>query len=180
MDPLEQFIRDNKEQLQHRAKDRDALWDKINQDIEPQKTPVVRNLNWQRWAAAASIVLAIGVGLLWMQNNNSSSVNHLAIQRSIEIMEIESHYQKLINARVSQVKNSSSLTDLQKKEIIKYLDKLEKESSDLEKELEVNINNVQIIQAIINNYRARLDVMEKLLDNSTNNKNKRHERNISI
>jgi len=180
MDPLEQFIRDNKEQLQHRAKDREALWDKINRDIEPRKTPIFRKLNWQRWAAAASVVLALSLGLLWLQNDNMANQDNLAGQKSVEVLEIESHYQKLINARVLQVKNSTELTDQQKEEILSYLNNLEKESTSLEKELEVNINNVQIIQAIINNYRARLDVMEKLLDSATNQKNKKHERNISI
>jgi len=180
MDPLEQFIRDNKEQLQHRAKDKEALWDKINQDIESRKNLSIRKINWQRWAAAASLILAIGVGLFWTQNNGAESKDQLANLQSIEIMEIESHYQKLVKARVLQVKNSTSLTDPQKEEIIAYLNKLEIESSGLEKELEVNINNVQIIQAIIDNYRARLDVMEKLLDSSTNHNNERHEKNISI
>lgn len=179
MDPLEQFIRENKDELQHRLGDREALWDKINMEIEPRKKTIVKKLNWQRWAAAASIIMAIGVGLFWIQGGNIEE-GSIASQKPLEILEIDAHYQKLINARVRQVKNSTSLSETEKSEIISYLEKLEIESRELEKELQSNINNVQIIQAIINNYRERLEIMEKLLDRSNNQNKIRNERNISI
>lgn len=178
MDPLEQFIRSNKEELKHSLENKDALWDAINKDITPRKQAVVRKLAWRKWAVAASFLLAIGAGLFWV--NSPGPNNSIASEKPLEVLEIDAHYQKLINARVVQVKNSTSLTEQQKKEIINYLENLESESLELEKELEVNINNVQIIQAIINNYRERLDIMEKLLDRSTDQNINKHERNISI
>jgi len=178
MDPLEQFIRDNKEELKHKLENKDALWDAINKDITPRKQAVVKRLGWQKWAIAASFLLAVGVGMLWL--NNGSTDSNMVAEKPLEILEIDAHYQKLINARVMQVKNSTSLSQQQKTEIIKYLQNLENESLELEKELEININNVQIIQAIINNYRERLDIMEKLLDRSIDQNNNKHERNISI
>ena len=181
MDPLEKFIRENKDDLRHRLKDKDSLWNKIDGDILPSNQVVVKKLAWQKWAVAASIFLAVGLGLLWQQSNNRGASNgSFASELPTEVLEIDAHYNKLINTRVRQVKNSKELSEQQKTEIISYLDKLEKESLDLEKELIVNINNVQIIQAMIENYRARLDVLEKLLNRSTNQRNKKHERNISI
>ena len=181
MDPLEKFIRENKDDLRHRIKDKDSLWEKIDQDILLSNQVVVKKLNWKKWAVAASIFFVVGLGLLWQQFNNKGKTSaSYASELPTEVLEIDAHYNKLINTRVRQVKNSKELSEHQKTEIISYLDKLEKESLDLEKELEVNINNVQIIQAMIENYRARLDVLEKLLNRSTNQKSKKHERNISI
>ncbi len=179
MDPLEQFIRNNKEELKHKLDNKDALWDAINKDIAPRKQAVVRKLDWKKWAVAASLFLAIGTGFFWLNSTNSGT-NIAVHQKPLEVMEIDAHYQKLVNARVMQVKNSASLSAQQKKEIINYLQNLENESLELEKELESNINNVQIIQAIINNYRERLDIMEKLLNRSADQNTNKHERNISI
>ena len=182
MDPIEKFIRENKDQLRHRLKDKDSLWDKIDQDIQPSNQVVVKKLAWRKWAVAASIFLAVGVGLFWQQSNNRGQSNggSFASELPTKLLEIDAHYNKLINTHVRQVKNSKELSEQQKNEVISYLEKLEKESLDLEKELKVNINNVQIIQAMIENYRARLEVLEKLLNRSTNQRNKNDERNISI
>jgi len=178
MDPLEDFIHKNKEQLKEPLLRKEQLWETIKLDILPVKKTTVRKLYWRKWAAAAGILLVVGLGLFWM--NNADTSNQLANNKPVEVLEIDAHYQKLINVRIVQVKNSTTLSENQKKEIIDYLQNLEKESQKLETELEKNVNNVQIIQAIIKNYRERLEIMENLLDRSTEQNSNKHERNISI
>jgi len=179
MDPLEDFIQHNKAAFSDPLESKERIWRAIEQDMELKEKPLVRQLYWRRWVVAASLVLGIALGAVWL-NSAFRQIELASSSKSLEVLEIDAYYQKMINAKSVQVRQSSSLTDSQKSEIRNYLQRLQSESQELELELEKNVNNVQIIQAIIKNYRERLEIMENLLDRSVEQNSNKYERNISI
>jgi len=179
MDPLEDFIQNNKAAFSDPLESKERIWRAIEQDMELKEKPLVRQLYWRRWVVAASLVLGIALGAVWL-NSAFRQIELASSSKSLEVLEIDAYYQKMINAKSVQVRQSSSLTDSQKSEIRNYLQRLQSESQELELELGNNVNNVQIIQAIIKNYRERLEIMENLLDRSVEQNSNKYERNISI
>jgi len=179
MDPLEDFIQNNKAAFSDPLESKERIWRAIEQDMELKEKPLVRQLYWRRWVVAASLVLGIALGAVWL-NGAFRQIELASSSKSLEVLEIDAYYQKMINAKSVQVRQSSSLTDSQKSEIRNYLQRLQSESQELELELGKNVNNVQIIQAIIKNYRERLEIMENLLDRSVEQNSNKYERNISI
>lgn len=114
MNPLEEFILDNREDLDKiEAVPRDQLWDKINQQLNPSaKLKVVApSANpWQisigrNWLmVAASLALAIGVGLYWF--NTSVPVQSATLelaQFSPELAKEQARYIELVRAKEEEL-----------------------------------------------------------------------------
>ena len=117
---------------------------------------------------AAITVLVLGIG--WMLFNlgkiqgaqeftdaNSSPVF------SDEFKEAEFFFTEQVNQKKKEVLAFSSPDNQDTKQIMEELKKLELQYLDLKEELTLNQDNPQIINAMIENYRIRLSVLERLL-----------------
>lgn len=177
MDSLENFIRENKDDLKRKHPNKEALWEKISVDLpqEKKETKVV-TISYKFLMRAAAVILLCGVLSVFFLNNNTSHSDGLVSQ---EFLEIDAHYQTLVHARIEQVKNNSSISNKEKEEFMNYINDLEKESNKLQQELNKNLNNELIIEAMIDNYKDRLRLMEQLL-NRVDKINKDEESNITI
>jgi hypothetical protein len=62
----------------------DAVWDKIETELTPKKATKILQLNqWKWWAAAASIVVLIGIFFLFMTDNQSVSYSEEKINKNL-------------------------------------------------------------------------------------------------
>lgn len=118
---------------------------------------------------AAVFLLVLGVGWLFfnlgkMQSNASYANNQeVVVPFSDELTEAETFFTEQVNIKKEEVLAYSSSNNEATKQIMLELEKLELQYIDLKEELEVNRDNAQIINAMIENYRMRLSVLEKLL-----------------
>ena len=114
MNPLEEFILDNREELDKiESVPADRLWNKINPSLNPPSELSVAHQASNPWEVsigrnwllvAASIVIAIGVGLYWF--NNPSSQDQLALelaQYSPELAKEQARYSKLVEAKEEEL-----------------------------------------------------------------------------
>lgn len=178
MDPLEKFIRENKDALKHKHPDRENLWKKIATDLPEEKVePKVVSISYKFLAKAAAALLICGFATMFLWNNNSKTEEFVMDPQYIEI---NTHYAQLVNAQKHKLENSTALSKSEKDEFLVYINELEKESLELEKELARNLNNELIIEAVIKNYKERMRLMEQLLNRVENINNKENEKNISI
>ena len=160
-DNLEQFIMDNRE-----AFDQDIpnprIWERIDQQIAAP--PKNRRLKmWKAMGIAASVAILIGFGAL-LGANYSASPSLAAADESgfaLELEEMENYYQQQIEkkkARLVGLEYEGSVTE--------DLQQLDGFFEELKGELEVSPKGAEerIIEAMINNYQIRIDILERVLN----------------
>lgn len=173
-DPLEDFIRDNREAFNETSMPEgheDRFLMKLNASTSALEKPVRRlNSKITRIAAAAVVILGFGAGMFYLGQQDqldSSGSEQLASMRladvNPEMAEVETFFTKQIESqrsRVAEMNGNEEVTAA----FLAELDALELQYTDLEKELALQPNNDQIVQAMIRNYKLRIDVLEKLMN----------------
>lgn len=180
-DKLEKFIRDNRSSFDDGQPPKD-LWKKI----ERPKARLLR-LTWKQvaWRAAAVVIIFSASWFLHDLINKDASP---AIQAEaeeersplyIEFIEAEAFY----TARIDQRKEEFLYLAKEDPELVREIDmelsELEQVYEELKSDLNDNADNEQVIEALIQNYRLKLEILEEMLylleKSKTNEKNKNHE-----
>ena len=179
MDELERFISHNREAFDDRRPDKIKMWEKIEQQL-PQ-TPRAKRfslVNRFMRIAASLLLLALLGSVLFIQSKSDRSTNMIAEQE--ELQDINSYYNQLIDYKVRQVKTSVALSEADKREFLDYFKELETECEALEKDLALQFDNEQVLSAIVENYRQRLNLLENLLRRLNQTKVKNDEKSILL
>lgn len=148
--------------------DKLKLWSKIDAEItEPEQKviPLWKRTSF-RIAASVIILLTCTVSFLTLSNYNSEGqiVNN-------ELHQINSHYQALVDNQIQLIKTNSNLNEEEKVMFLMLADDLDIEYKKLRNELQEGVNDQKIIEAIINNYKRKIQLMEDLLERSYPAKN---------
>ena len=163
MDNFEKHIRENKQAFDVHKVDKDKLWQGIASQLDDKPQPKVIPL-WKskKLRVAASIVLLMGLSLMtfFVLNNQTQNMDAYANE---ELLEIDMHYQHLVYQQVQLVKNHPKLSDKDKKEFLSFIDELDKEYDQLKLEMQNNLDNELILEAIVQNYKKRIELIENLL-----------------
>ena len=186
-DPLEQFIHNNKESFP-KATPSDDLWAKIDAGLPELEKKALPNAVKEKvvqikvktiWRAAAVLILGFGIGYLTANwgKDDASNVNPIAAQAdsldtevvnnyyfsladlSPELKEVEVYYQGEIDQRMQELE----AFDVGNKDL-EEMDELKAEYVSLQNEAVSNTNNARVIEAMIDNYKLRLQVLETVLD----------------
>lgn len=117
---------------------------------------------------AAVFILVFGIGWLVfnlgkIQASQEFASNTSSINISNDMEEVEFFFTEQVNLKKKEVLAYSSSNNKATQHIMLELEKLELEYLDLKEELAINNNNEQVINAMIENYRMRLNLLEKLL-----------------
>ena len=163
MDNFEKHIRENSALFDDHKADEAKMWSRIATELKtekPKELPLWR-LPWVR--IAASVVLLIGIagviGLSLLESANTTE-NRYA---SEELLDIDMHYKSLVSHHVKLVKNHPSLSKDDKTEFLSFMDELDAENVRLRSELQKNLDNELVLEAIISNYKQRIELIENLL-----------------
>lgn len=159
-DKLEQFITSNRKSFDQSMPD-PAIWAKIDQRLPKQETkvfPIRRFLS-----IAASVCLLVGMGIaIGLHMAAPNQVNSLA-DISQEYEQIETFYANKVNYKVAQLaklnKNTNPLLKQDLEELDQWLKHLHTELSEVPK-----AKREKVINAIIKNYKTKLEVLETVLD----------------
>lgn len=118
------------------------------------------NMSWRWLSAAASIVLIIGFGL---GTNHQKQQTDLA-DISPKMAEVQNYFVATIRQELQAVENNRSLeTEALIEHALEGLETLEEQYNFFVVELSKNRNEKKIIQAMIDNYQQRLEILENLL-----------------
>ena len=166
-DRLEEYIKNHRDEF-----DQDSpppmVWMNIekNLDKEQNKDVVVKQTStpiiMRIMQIAAMFVVVMGVGLLIGLQINNGNKNAFSSPQLQEFVEAEKHYSKEID-KMWQVVNASSLDE--KETIQEDLNALDAVYNELKNELlsNPNANTDYVVNAMINNYRAKIDILETVL-----------------
>lgn len=136
---------------------------------------------------AAILVLLFGVGWLFFNLGKiqgsqgfASNSSNLIPDYSVELTDAEQFFTQQVNLKKKEVLAYSNTNNAATKQIMLELEKLDFQYLDLKEELAINNDNQQILNAMIENYRMRLSVLERLLKQlkKSNNIKQKHHENI--
>jgi hypothetical protein len=167
-DNLEKYILGHREQFDDLEPD-PALWDRI----ETRKAPVIR-INWGGVAWKAAAVVAIFISSYFFHDYMASrkqdkgfiagKLDDMESPMVKELIEAEAYYTSQIDMRKQEVfKLTANSPDVQK-EINTELVEMDKVFEELKHDLKDNADNEEVIEAMIQNYRLKLDILEEMLN----------------
>ncbi|MBO0323870.1 hypothetical protein J0X14_16285 [Muricauda sp. CAU 1633] len=163
MDNFEKHIRENKQAFDIHRVDKDKLWEgiasQLNEKPESKVIPLWRS---RKLWAAASIVLLLGLSVMTFFTINNPNQN-MDTYANEELLEIDMHYQHLVYQQVQLVKNHPRLSEGDKKEFLSFMDELDVEYQQLKLEMQNNLDNERVLEAIVANYKKRIELIENLL-----------------
>jgi hypothetical protein len=162
-DPLERFIRENRDAFDSEIPDL-RVWANITKET-PAKAKII-GIGWQRnlLRAAASVALLVtGLGLgIWYARSGQPPAMAMS-DVSNEYAELEQYFQSDI---AGKQKKLATFTGSQSAEVHEDLEQLDGMMAELKLEL-ANVpegNREQVVRAMIENYKAKAAILERVLE----------------
>ena len=166
-DKLEQFITENRQTFEIEGPS-DDLWDKIKKPEKP-----IRKISLPGWAlrvAAAMLIFMIAwFGRDWLDKKE----NEIVVDENTITPEQEKQYRLLMEAemyytsRINDARSELAVLAGTDKSILEDLDtdltELDDIFEDLKNDLKENGDNEEVIEAMIQNYRIKLEILEEML-----------------
>jgi len=176
-DKLEQFIRDNRKNFGELEPNPD-LWNKIERPEHKAKT---LRFSMKTFLGRAAAVAAIFVAAYYFhdfrskrmaEKSEKSTKNNPVYQ---EFIEAEFYYAAQISERKQELfLLTNDVPDIQK-EVSGELNELDLEYQKLKEDLMDDANNQEVIEAMIQNFRIKLEILEEMLQQI---KSKQHKNTI--
>ncbi len=163
MDNFEKNIKHNKALFDVYKADKSKLWANIESrlDLPEQKVKTVRLWTTPIFKVAATVIIALGLfSIINIGLNSSNTQNNFASQ---ELSDIDMHYKGLVAYQVKLVKNHTQLSAKEKETFLLFMDELDDEYEVLKQELQKGLDSERVLEAIVINYKKRIELIENLL-----------------
>lgn len=194
-DSFEDFVNNNRDDLDGDSPSIGHL-DRMKAKLEenasaPPSTPKVVSFEVRKlwWTAAAAAAIAVIVFSAWPSNETEAPVlaEHSAIETPVaavalsdvspEMAEVEDYFIQSVSTRVQAVDQYGKSTESFVKGCLDRLSALENDYNELKKDLSANHKDQRVINAMIQNYRIRLQVLDQLLQQLELNQQRKQEKN---
>jgi hypothetical protein len=181
MDKLEEHIRKNREDLDMYSPP-EGIWRKIRKMLNRE------NSISRHWILIAAMIVVIlgtaaiffGHGYRWSSSGRQKNNNGDLTRAIMQLKETEVYYNNLSNSLYTEAKPLLTNKPEIRKELNSDLSQLDSICTDIKKDLKDNIANQDVVEALIQNYRIKIRILEDMLrvlkENETNpEKPKSHE-----
>jgi hypothetical protein len=173
MDNLEEHIRKNRKYFD-KYNPPDKIWKKINKELNLEKS--LRRKQW--FSIAAMIVVILGTALVlfkpqfrWSESARNKNNEKRLYQSVPQLKETEIYYTNLINTLYKEATPLLTNNPDVKKELNTDLSQIDSICSDIKKDLKDNISNKEVVEALIQNYRIKIQILEDMLSVLKENEN---------
>lgn len=156
---LKDFIDVNRESFEvydYAQDDWQAISAKLNQEEKRAKSVVIP-LKYV-WRAASIFLIMIGA-VFYMSWVNWKSQSQ-EIMMSAELQEAEYYYGELIATKVAHIQR---LDQNAEQEVFRNMEALDQAFSELRSDLKDNADNEEVIHAMIDNYKIKLQILEQII-----------------
>ena len=147
-DQLKQFVEGQREEFELYEADNQAMWHEIQQKLDQKgrfKPPV-----WLKVAAVFALVVTSFVSWYVVRSNNTLPQ---------QVTEMEAYYGPLTGEKLQFIKNNEDIDPA----ILQDLEVLDKAYKELKEDLKEDVDNQEVINAMIQTYRAKLKILEQIL-----------------
>ncbi|MEQ9101425.1 MAG: hypothetical protein RIF36_06405 [Imperialibacter sp.] len=145
--------------------DLDLAWENIDKRLNGGKKSrkVVPMWGWSgkvaRAAAAVTLLLAASITFMWNGAGSSKSQPTLSMV-SPEMAETEQYYAMMISEKMNEIEANGQWVD---KEVVEDMLALDQAYTELQTDLADNVDNEEVIHAMIVNYKIKLDILDRIL-----------------
>jgi len=134
----------------------EELWSGIDKGLEAKKAKRV-SLHYRKLLAIAAM-LVLAVGIAWVSLKVDSAGNTIA--KAPEWLETEEFYSAQIREKMQVLETKRGELD---QTVFEDLEMLDKAFTELKEDLQDNADNEEVIEAMIQNYRIKLQILEEIL-----------------
>ncbi len=179
-DNFKDWVEDERAAFEFQNPDLDGLWENI--DNELKKSESKKNVFWKAtMKIAASILIVCMCTWVGFRTYNYKQFVHEGAgltQISSELAETEVYYASQVSEKLEIIKANDEELHI---EVASTIEELDEEYQLLKQDLNDQADNEEVIEAMIDNYRLKLDLLEKILSElQTDEKafNAKKERNL--
>ncbi len=161
MDNFEKYVQEHKNEFDEHKADREMLWAKIEGELPEQKVlPLWRS---RSVGIAASLLFLVGLAasIGFFARNGTTEQTQFVDK---ELIDIDTHYMGLVSQQIELLQNHPNLSQEDKKEFLGFINELDAEYKVLRLEMNKNLDNEIVLEAIVKNYKKRIELIENLLD----------------
>jgi hypothetical protein len=163
MENFEEHIRNNREDLD-KYETPSGTWRKIEKELRKDK-PVLRH--WVSIAAMIAVIFGSAVILFrpvyrWSDDKKDNS-NDIS-KSNPQLKETEIYYNNLVNSLYKEATPLLTNNPEVRKELNSDLSHLDSICVDLKKDLKDNISNQEVVEALIKNYRIKIEILEDMVN----------------
>lgn len=164
MNRFEENIRKRRDELDiYEAPE--GSWEKIRHSLDNKK------IRPRRWIYAAAVFTIIaGSSLLLMRQRNTVNTGSEVIASansktgiSAQLKESEIYYTTLLKNLYSRAEPLLAENPDIEKEFLSDMNRLDSIYADIRKDLKENVDNAEVVEALIRNYRIRISILEEML-----------------
>lgn len=162
-DSLKNHIENKRADFDRYPIDLDLGWEAVEDKLHAEKVVSI-NTRWYWMAASLALLAVVFVGF--------SSLRDSGPEINGELAETQFYYQDMIDAKVTMVKNQVS-----DPELLADIEALDLAFAELSEDLKDDAQNEEVVQAMISNYRLKLKILERILEDL---EGESHEENLDI
>lgn len=160
---LEEYIQENREEFDFREPSPE-IWNRIQENTKSTKKIPLR-FYALRVAAVFAIVLLTSVILREIANNRIVGLSSGEIDPEMkELIEAEAFYAQKVDSKLEEIRKCYITNPELKDEVETDLNELEEMYKVLKLDLKENVANKTVIEAMIENNRYRLKLVDDVLD----------------
>lgn len=164
-DKLESFVNENRHEFDH-LEPSDKMWDAISNRLNEKPKQRIRKYTWMKVAAVVAVIM-LGSAVVYQSILTDQKKTANAIQADPEIqelMEAEVFYAQEVSGKMAEIQKCYKAYPELKSEIEGDLNELEAMYLLLKKDLRENISNKEVIEAMIENNRNRMKLVDEVLE----------------
>lgn len=145
-DSLKEHIENVRDEFELYPFDGDKEWTKLSKKIRPQNK---RTAFWKLARIAACLAVILVCAIFFMKSGNN--VNN-------DLVELERFYNGEINQKITLIKGQ-----LDNSHILRDLEDMDAAFAELKADLKDNVDNQEVISAMMENYQLKLQILEEIL-----------------
>lgn len=168
-DKLKKYIDEHRSEFELPAQELNQLWTGIEDELPlEEKSNIIAMIQWSMRVAAAAIVI-FGVWLVFTPDENGSEMlaDLKKAQLAPELVEADQYYSVMIQEKKSLVAASNEDLD---QLIVDDFHVLDSVFFELKQDLKDDADNEEVIEAMIQNYRIKLKILDNMLEMLQKNK----------
>lgn len=165
-DKFKKFITDHREEFDLREPD-PVIWQRVKEEIR-----VTSPIRWRMiLSRAAAVILIFAASYAvndWIHNTNSRKISEQKSGKPSKeneipgLKEAEAYYTGLVKQKLDELEPIMANCPALQKELNFDMSELDSVYADLKADLKDNISNQEVIEAIIENYRLKIRILEDL------------------
>lgn len=164
-DKFEKFVKDSRHEFDFREPD-PKVWKRIK-----ASSGIKRKVNWKVILARAAAIIIIFLAsfavneIVHRIKNTGGDFTSSDVKNAVPgLKEAETYYSNLVNEKMNELKPILANCPSVEAELNYDMSELDSVYYDLKQDLKDNMANQEVIEAIIENYRLKINILEDLLN----------------